>query len=124
MAATVDNATVDTAAGLIAAPYGPLTRVTDAEALPTPNSEMELDFTLVAPYTAYHVSLSYEQLQSAAITLRKCREAVGESAIVEDLVFDVDALNDTLAALTGPHTYAERRAAIEALRAIPQIRGL
>ena len=122
MAVTVTNAQVDTAAGNVAAgDGGPLTRVSDVEAYPTPNSEIRIELTTAAGNSVW---LTYEQLTNAEQYPHKIAEADGISAIVEDIKTKVDALDTTMGAYSVPHTYAEYKATIESLREIAQIARL
>jgi PKD repeat protein len=57
--ATKTNAQVDAAAAAVVAPYGPLTRVSDVETFPTPNSNIKIEFTSALSETVY---LTYDEL--------------------------------------------------------------
>lgn len=120
MARTITNSNVDTAAAAVPGPWGPLTRVTDVTTLPTPNSDIDLQFT-GARGTTYRMSM--EQLEDADVRLDIILRTEGFQGNVEDIKTRVAAINTTLAAMTYPHTYLEYKGVIEALRNIVEIAG-
>lgn len=121
MGATVSNATVDTAADAVDAPWGPFVRVTDVTTLPTPNSEIRIEFTTALGHTVF---MSYEELQYEAAAIVKAKAAAGFTADVELFKSGVDTQDTALTALTAPHTYAEYKARLAGLKGlIPQARG-
>lgn len=90
MATDVTNSTVDTAAAAVAAPYGPLTRVTDFETeLPSPNSEIRGLFTSNIGDT--EVWLSYEELTNATMLLRILEGAHDWTAKVANMKTSITA---------------------------------
>jgi HPt (histidine-containing phosphotransfer) domain-containing protein len=119
MAITKTNAEIDTAAAAVAAPYGPLTRVTDVEALPEPNSEIQIQFTMASSIGT--VYLTWEQMENADQLLALLKKAAGVTAIVQDIKTAIDALDTTMGAYAVPHTQAELTATINTLRNIRQI---
>lgn len=117
---TVSNATVDTAAAAVPAPYGPLTRVTDVTTLPTPNSEQIIEFTTDGSSPAmgevFTVYMSYTQLTTAAIRDRILAYAAGIAGQTLSLIDRIDAVNTIAAAITAPYTLAEYQQLIGELR--------
>lgn len=122
MATTVTNAEVDTGAAAIDAPWGPLTRVSDVEAdYPEPNSNLDIEFTDDLDTTIW---MTYEELIDADRSLAKIAQYEGLSYIMQTIADQVDALNDDIAAYSGPpYSYEEYRDTIAALRAIRETQG-
>lgn len=105
----VSNGTVDTAAAAVPAPYGPLTRVTDLDALGiTPDSEVVIEFTTDGSAPAmgevFTVWMSYSELTNTAIRDRILEYTAGVANNVLSLITRIDAVNDIAAALTPPYT--------------------
>lgn len=116
MATTKTNAQVDTLAAAIAAPYGPLTRVTDIEAatVPTPNSGLRIEFTSAIDDTP--VWASFDELSSLANRAIILEAAHGFEAIINDMKTAIDELDTIATAMTSPHTYADYETLIDAMR--------
>ena len=122
MAATVTNAQVDTAAGAVAAGAGgPLTRVSDVETFPTPNSEQNIELTTAVGATVY---ATYVELGLAGVIAAKIASAEGNSRRLHGVKTAINTLDTTMDAYALPHTYAEWKASIRSIRAIAQVRGL
>lgn len=82
MGKTVTNAYVDVLAAAVLAPYGQLERVSDAAAMPTPNSEIKWEFTSALGVT---VHLTIEELEDGDLTNRLLKDAHGAEANTIDL---------------------------------------
>ena len=122
------NSAIDALAGAFPAPAGPLTRVTDLNAMSIDgNEDIKLEFTtdssapaLGASYTVY---LSYNELNSdGAETL--VYQQIGTPHKVYDLVDRLDTFNTTVQALTVPYGQDDYQTIIQGLRTnFPEIRG-
>lgn len=116
MATTITNANVDTLASAVAAPFGPLTRVSDVEAFPTPNSEIDIEFTDALGNTLF---MTYEQLQISGVVDRILAQVNGEDWIMEETLATLDALVTTMTGYAGPpYSYAQYKATVDALNAL------
>jgi len=122
MAVTVTNAQVDAlAAAVPAGSYGPLTRVSDVETYPVPNSEMEIELTSIHSVSLF---MTFDELGIAAVVERISNMAHDWTAKVDDLIFEIDAINDLAVAMSAPHTYANWKTLITALRAIRETKDI
>lgn len=121
MATTITNGNIDTAAALIDAPYGPLTRVTDVATLPTPNSHIRLEFTDANGNTVF---FTYEQLLDEPGTETRLQDRDGIGGKVEALKTQIAAIYALSNAMAQPHTRAEYETLIAELREIPELKGL
>lgn len=122
MATTVTNGNLDTLAAAVPSPYGPLTRVTSVASLPTPNSEVRIEFT-----SQYSVSvwLTYEELQVAGVRDRILAQAHEWTDIVANMKTEINALDALAEAMSAPHTYADYKVLVDYLRDnFPWIRGV
>lgn len=99
---TVTNGDLDTLAAAVPSPYGPLTRVGTVASLPTPNSQIRIEFTSNLSVT---VSLSAEDLENAPLTLELLKNYHSWTAIVADMKTAISALNTLAVAMSTPHTY-------------------
>lgn len=123
----VSNATVDTAAAAVPAPYGPLTRVTDLDALGiNPDSEVVIEFTTDGSAPAmgevFTVRMSYSELTNTAIRDRILEYTAGVANNVLSLIDRIDTVNTAAAALTAPYTEANYATLIGLLRSnFPEI---
>lgn len=106
------NAEVDTAAAAVAAPYGPLVRVTDVTTLPAPNANIRIEFESALGTTVY---LSYNQLGRADTLLRLLRQAHPIEARAEDLKNQVATVRAITNAFSSPHTLADIMEGVQAL---------
>lgn len=113
MAYTINNSAVDTLAAAVAAPYGPLTRVTNVSTLPTPNSDIKLEFTSALSATVY---LTYEELQTPGSLLYLLEIQHGLTTVVETIKADVAELYAYTNGLSAPHTEAEYQQIQEYIR--------
>lgn len=96
--ATISNSTFDTALGLVAAPYGPLTRsgtTTNLDTTPgaLPNSMISYE---VVGQGSVHLFVSYEELTNPAVLNAKLREAYGLAFRYREALLIVEALFRTL----------------------------
>lgn len=120
----VTNANIDTAAAAVAGPLGPLTRVTDVDALGlNPDSEINIEFTTDGSSPAFGevftVWLTYRELSNsdyADVLLNKLKEAAGNAYQVYLLKAAIDAIDTVATAVTAPYTQADYEAIIEAIR--------
>ena len=96
MATTLTNGQIDTLAAAVAAPYGPLTRVTDVADLPEPNSEIKLEFTSALTQTVY---LTVEEMQIAGILADRLLTQhghVGVTRAISAAIDAIDVVNETI----------------------------
>lgn len=122
MATTVTNGQVDTLAAAVAAPWGPFTRVSDVSTFPTPNSEMDIEFTNALGGTVF---ATYEQMQIAAVRNRLGQQSAGFSYKTERIKDAIDDLATALAGYSGPpYSYSEYLDTIQALQTIDEIANL
>lgn len=121
--AEITNFQVDVIASTIAAPYGPIVRVTDMEDLPVPNENRDIEFTMAATVDSLPVTMSYEQLATASVRNRILAQFAGVQGLAEELIADVAAAYAVTNALSAPHTYEDYKTAVEAVRAIRAVKG-
>jgi hypothetical protein len=121
MATTVTNANVDTGAAAIAAPYGPLTRVTDITTLATPNSDLRLEFTTALSTTVY---MTYDELVDADMSEGILAQHFNFQDVLEQAVVLIDTLNTAAAALVLPHTYANWKDIWLKTKAVAELMGV
>lgn len=103
------NSQVDTAAAAVPAPAGPLTRVTDLDAMNISyNQDISLQFTtdgsapaLGAVYTVY---LTYNELVDADLVIKRLKEQIGIPYTMYDFIDRLDTINTAAQALTPPYT--------------------
>jgi hypothetical protein len=120
MAITVTNANIDTAAALVDAPYGPLTRVTDVATLPVPNTRIALQFTSALGVTIW---MTYEDLENEAVANKLAAQSHDWTTRVANLKVKIGALKTAADAMTAPHTYADYQALLVLLRGFKDIKG-
>lgn len=123
MATTVSNATVDTAAAAVGAPYGPLTRVTDMDTLPTPNSQHKIAFTSNVGSTP--VEMTYEELLITGVRDRILEQAHNWTDVVRKFGAAIDGLDTLWTAMSAPHTFADYQSLQNYVRQnFPWVRGI
>lgn len=106
MATKVTNAQVDVLAAAIAAPYGPLVRVTDLDTdSPDPNKDFKILFDTAV--SGVQVELTYHELNDADIAAAVIAQAFNFQDKLEAIIADLDTLNTTAQALALPHTPAD-----------------
>src|SRR5688572_2095411 len=120
--ATKTNAQVDAAAAAVVAPYGPLTRVSDVESFPTPNSNIEIEFTSALSVTVY---LTYDEMVDTQIVdriLETQHSVRGVNAQARSVYGVVRAVAEYAASYAGPaYSDAEWQFIIDGLRVIRPI---
>lgn len=122
MGLTITNTNIDSLAGAVASPYGPLTRVGTVVGAPTPNSDMRIEFTSALGATVF---LSYEELQNSGLVAEAMRKAHDFTGIVESMKTQITALNSLAGAMSAPHTYTEYQTLTDHFRAnFPWWRGV
>lgn len=122
MATTITNSNLDTLAAAVPAPYGPLTRVTSVASLPTPNSEIRIEFT-----SQYSISvwLTYEELQVAGVRDRILAQAHEWTDVVTNMKTHITALDALADGMSAPHTYADYQTLVDYIREnFPWTRGV
>jgi hypothetical protein len=96
------NGQFDTEAAAAPAPVGPLTRVTDVTTLPTPNEDIQIEFT--SAISGVTVWMSYNEItdddQRDAILAR----AGNFQAVIEAFQTALGTYNTAVQALSLPHT--------------------
>lgn len=118
---TYANAAIDALAAAVAAPYGPLTRVTDLTTLPTPNDRALMEFTDAAGHTLF---MRYEELTDADRLLELLAEANSPSYLVHEVLTELtDILVDVPLAGDGQYTDSEVRQVFERLQALDFVRN-
>ena len=110
---TITNLQVDIIASGVAAPYGALTRVTDMGDLPTPNENIDIEFTTALGDTAF---MTYEQLSTSAIRTRILEQSAPIEARVARIKTAVAAMYAVTNAMSSPHTYEDLVDAQNAIR--------
>lgn len=113
------NATIDAAAALFPAPYGPLTRITDLDALDLdPNDDVNLlfetDDTVLG--AVYEVYLSANELSDTDWAEQLIGQQIGTPAQVLSLVDRIVALEAVVSALVPPYTVENYRDIIQDMR--------
>lgn len=120
----ITNSNVDVLAAAVPAPFGPLTRVTDVDALTkSPNALFPIAFTDSA---GTPVTLTWFQLNHAEAVQRAIAQAEGINYTVQDLIDTVAliyAYTDGIDSSGGPYTQAQYTHIIGLLRGIPEISG-
>jgi len=96
------NAMVDAAAATVPAPFGPLTRVTNMNTLPTPNDDFNIEFNTAV--TGIKVFMSYNELIKPNVRNRILNQ-LGINADVERLKSWIGTMNTAAVAMTLPHDY-------------------
>lgn len=118
----ITNANVDALANNVAAPYGPLERVTNMSTLPTPNRSFRIQFTDTLGNT---VEATYDQLLDTQAMERQVALGEGLNYRMHKLITDVETINTALQAVKdaagGPYTQAEYSDAIALLRSLNAI---
>lgn len=105
--ADITNLQVDIVASTIAAPYGPIVRVTDLDTLPVPNENISLEFTMAAGVGSGSVFMSYEQLTGSDVANRILEQAAGLHGRVEEIKTAIANIYAVTNAFSAPHTYAD-----------------
>lgn len=97
----ITNATYDTAAAAVPAPYGPLTRVTDLEPTPSavlplvaPNTDWQVENTAASGVTVW---ITYNQLIDPVTALDIIKEAHGVNSAIQEIEDLIVAMNDVFA---------------------------
>ena len=120
----ITNDLVDSAAVDVAAPYGPLVRVTNMASLPSPNRDYVIELT---DTRGVKVFATYEQLKDAQAIDRQVALAEGLNYRLHDLIGDVETINTALQAIKlaagGPYTQANWDDAIDLLRSLNWVSG-
>ena len=120
---TKTNANIDALAGAVPAPYGPLTRVTDMDALGyIPNSDRPIAFTSNVSTTA--VSMSYDQLADVRTRDEILKEAHSKRNIngeFDEMVKAIAVLYAYTSSMSLPHLDSEKVLVLEGLRAQREI---
>lgn len=112
--ATITNFQLDVLASGVTGIHGPLTRVGSLTGLPTPNENMQIEFTTALDDS---VLLSYEQLTNLNVLNRLLGQAGGIHERVEDLKTAIAAVYAVSNAKSAPHTYEDYVDIITVLRA-------
>lgn len=112
----ITNAAVDSLAGDIDAPYGPLVRVTNMDELPVPNDNIKLDFTTAV--SGVTVSMTYNELADELVAADIIAQAFNQQGVLEAFATALDTYNTAIQALSLPHTYADFKTAYSGLRTL------
>jgi hypothetical protein len=119
MAAT--NSAIDALAAAFPAPAGPLTRVTDIDAINIlEKDDLDITFTTDATSpalgTVYTVTLSYNQLRREDSAVQLVLEQIGVNAFVYSLIARIETIRTAAQALTEPYTEANYKTLMYLLR--------
>lgn len=118
MASTITNTDVDNAIAALPSMLGtPITRVTDVTTLPTPNSNIKLEFSTTNIGDG-HVWITYEELLNFQIVERLLKQVAGVTYRVEKLKEGITVAYAYVSGLTAPHTQAELKEAVALLKQI------
>lgn len=117
----ITNAQVNTAAAAVPGPYGPLTRVTDVEALPQPNDQFFIELT---DQNSNVIRVHYYELTDAERILEVLTEANGHNALMHAVLQELDSLTtDYPLAVDGLYSYADYMAFVDRLKSLQLIRN-
>lgn len=102
----ITNAEFDVEAAAVAGPYGPLVRVTDADAdHPDPNQDIQVVFDTAI--SGVQVSMTWEQITNDAVRDAIIAQAFNFQTKLEEAKDLINTLDTDITAMSLPHTYAD-----------------